>query len=71
MILKVVFFKLTVIVDLKKKIFILIHQLVLTSTRRKIDALHELIHQTKLELDIFLIHDLNTEPIVLSKHSQK
>ncbi|CAF3482671.1 unnamed protein product [Rotaria sp. Silwood1] len=38
---------------------------ILTSTRRKIDALREFILQIKQELGAYLIQDLNNDPIVL------
>ena len=37
------------------------------STRRKIDALHELIRQMKEELGTLLLEDLNNDSVVLGK----
>ena len=39
----------------------------LISTRRKIDALHELIRQMKEELGALLLEDLNKDSVVLGK----
>lgn len=39
----------------------------ITSTRRKIDALHELIRQMKEEIGTLLLQDLNNDSVVLGK----
>jgi hypothetical protein len=41
----------------------------LTTTRRKIEALRDLIKQIQLELGTLLVDDLNNDPVVLGKYS--